>query len=244
MNVEGFVKLSEIFRRARFFQSDIGTKAILDLVKIYEQWELDFVRDAKLQGELSDNILKLWRADKITTPPPPLPGPAMLSILRRRRRAAKPSEAERLLGVEPETARRFVWRCQSLLETGEVIEPEPIKPLTIEEYQDADTEKRLEERKQRRMRLASLATARRAQKMFKRVNIPINFDTTENSIFFDWGNSDYVNSIEREYVDRVIGSAAQASGLRYFPQYDVGKLQYGLLTQFVSEARMADLYGA
>lgn len=70
MKVEGFVKLSEIFRRARFFQSDIGTKAILDLVKIYEQWELDFIRDQKRQGELSDNILKLWRADKITTPPP------------------------------------------------------------------------------------------------------------------------------------------------------------------------------
>lgn len=168
----------------------------------------------------------------------------MLSILRRRRRASKPSEAERLLGVAPETARRFVWRVQSLLDTGEVIEPEEIVPMTIEEYQDADTQKRLKERKQRQMRLACLSTARRAQARFKSLNIPINFDTTENAIFFDWGNSDYVNSIERQYVDRVIGGAAQASGLLYFPQYDVGKLQFGLLSQFVSASRMDALYGA
>lgn len=239
MDFDGFLKLREPLLHGKFAQDPVGRSAINQFTNIYTKWEADYLGDAEKRGELDAVVRRIVQDDPVRYVDKPPAGPIIVNFGPRKRRAVNTSEVKRMLAVSASAIKRFHFKVERVLDTGE------IRPFTAsgsyEAYFDALERERENRRYEDQLAQAALASARDAQKRFKSERIPMNFIVSDAMVFYNL-SGDYVNEVEKPFVHQTITASCERHGLHFFPQPDVANLQYGSIHLFWSEKRFNERF--
>lgn len=204
------------------------------------------------QSERSKLVRRLLKAPTPTQRRPTPTLPAMVSFPPPKRSARTRGEAQRFLRVDRALCDRFVWHIQTVLpgevetyydeldtegddEVGVVPRAEDLI-LNAEDYRANFKENRIN-------RAMWIAVARRSQRAFRSMDIPMNFAVGEGILYLLHGRG-FLYPLEREVAEDVVRSQADDCGAVYSGGYTEKTLQFGYLDRVQSDAWLAERYSA